>query len=64
MNIKVRNKIIENGVKNLQEFGYPSVNNENILTDMVYKMFFKRQLEENLGQGFDEEINDILNSLK
>lgn len=45
----VREHLIKAGVKNLKEFGYPSVDKENILTDMVYKEFFSRMLEENLG---------------
>jgi hypothetical protein len=63
MNKNIKNKIIENGVKNLEEFGYKSVTTENILTDEVYKMFFKSMLMDNLGQGFDEEINSILEDL-
>jgi hypothetical protein len=48
-NQELRDKLINNGVKNLQEFGYPYVNKNNILTDDVYKMFFKSILESNLG---------------
>lgn len=38
-------KLIEAGIRNLKEFGYPSVNAENILTDEIYKAFFKRMLD-------------------
>ena len=38
-------KLIEAGIRNLKEFGYPLVNAENILTDEIYKAFFARMLE-------------------
>jgi hypothetical protein len=41
----MEDKLIEAGIRNLQEFGYPAVTKENILTDMVYGQFFKRMLE-------------------
>lgn len=53
-------KIIAKGVRNLQEFGYPDVTPENILTDEIYSTFFKSMLEENLGGPFDKEITLIL----
>jgi len=37
-------KLIEAGIRNLKEFGYPSVTEENILTDDIYKAFFERML--------------------
>lgn len=43
---QLRQKLIEAGVKNLKTFGYPSANSENILTDYVYRSFFKPMLEE------------------
>lgn len=42
--------LIEAGVKNLQEFGYPSCNKKNIFTDKIYKAFFKSMLEESKGK--------------
>jgi hypothetical protein len=38
-------QLIRAGVKNLKEFGYPAVDKDNILTDLVYSSFFKRMLE-------------------
>ena len=64
MNQKVVDKIIANGVKNLKEFGYVNCTEEQILTDDVYKMFFENMLKENLGQGFDTEINYLLEKIK
>lgn len=61
--MSVRDKLIAAGVRNLKEYGYPAVDAENILTDEIYSGFFKSMLEDNLGQGFDTEINGLLASL-
>ena len=45
MNKTKREKIISVGVKNLKEFGYPSVTKENILTDYCYKKVFLNSLK-------------------
>lgn len=47
--------LIAAGVRNLREFGYPAVTAANILTDQVYRKFFKAMLEGNLG---DPRFND------
>lgn len=60
----IQKKIIENGVKNLHEFGYPDTTKENILTDFIYSQFFERSLKDNLGYGVDKEINGILDYIK
>jgi hypothetical protein len=39
-------KLIEAGIRNLKDFGYPNVTAENILTDMIYSQLFKRMLEQ------------------
>lgn len=44
--VRIRDGLLAAGVRNLKEFGYPSVNKTNILTDRVYKMFFKKMLED------------------
>jgi hypothetical protein len=64
LNQKVIEKFLDNGVKNLQEFGYPSVTRENIMTDMIYGAFFKRMLNESKGSGFDKEIDYLLSQVK
>ena len=56
----MRDKLIAAGVRNLKEFGYPSVTPENILTDIIYSGFFKSMLEDNLGKGADDAINALL----
>lgn len=47
--------LIAAGVRNLQEFGYGAVTADNIMTDSVYRRFFKAMLEGNLG---DPRFND------
>lgn len=59
----IENKLIEAGVKNLREFGYPDCNADNILTDQIYSAFFKSMLEDNKGHGVDREINALLGRL-
>ncbi|UIS25284.1 hypothetical protein [Erythrobacter phage vB_EliS-L02] len=45
--------LIAAGVRNLKEFGYDSVNVDNITSDMVFAKFFSRMLEDNEGQRDD-----------
>lgn len=59
----IRAKLIAAGVKNLKEFGYPNVDTSNILTDEIYKRFFISMLKDNLGQGVDKQINELLSEL-
>ena len=56
----IRRRLLIAGVRNLQEYGYPSVTVDNILTDYVFAAFFKSMLEDNKGQGADKEINALL----
>ena len=59
----MRDKLIAAGVRNLKEFGYPSVDATNILTDEIYRRFFKSMLKDNLGKGADKDINALLAEL-
>lgn len=63
---KMRNALLQAGVANLKEFGYPSVTTENILTDIVYKEFFKGMLKDNLGHSTeaDTTINQLLKEIE
>lgn len=55
--MNLREKYIKAGVANLKEFGYPSVNAENILTDRLFKMFFRQMLNGNLGDpDYDDKV--------
>ncbi len=60
----VRDMLIKRGVINLREFGYPDCDAKNILTDMIYKKFFESMLNDNLGQGYDKQINALMAELK
>jgi hypothetical protein len=64
-NEQIREHLLKAGVKNLKEFGYSEVTPETILTDEVYKIFFKSMLEDNLGNGkqVDEVINQLLSDV-
>ena len=59
---QIREHLISNGVKNLIEFGYQNISKENILTDEVYRLFFKSMLKDNLGHSdiIDEVINELI----
>lgn len=62
----IQKKLIAGGVRNLQEFGYPSCDETNILTDRIYSRFFEGILKDNIGQhgsAIDKEINAILAAL-
>ena len=56
----IRDKLIVAGVRNLREFGYPSCNDKNIITDFLYKEFFIVMLRDNLGKGYDKQIMALL----
>jgi hypothetical protein len=62
---QIREHLLNAGVNNLIEFGYPEVTTETILTDEVYRMFFKSMLEDNLGneKQVDVIINQILSEM-
>lgn len=42
---QLRDQLISAGVRNLQKYGYPSVDKDNILTDEIYSAFFRSMLE-------------------
>ena len=54
--------LLEAGVRNLKEFGYETVDTENIMTDMIYSKFFRSMLEDNRGHGrhIDEAIDKLI----
>jgi hypothetical protein len=64
-NEQIREHLLKAGLKNLKEFGYPEVTTETILTDEVYKEFFKSMLEDNKGNGkqVDEVIDQLLSEV-
>jgi hypothetical protein len=62
-------KLIANGVLNLQKYGYPDCNKNNILTDLIYSGFFKSMLKETKDdaqgwiQPYKREITEACESL-
>jgi hypothetical protein len=58
----VKKKLIDAGVKNLNKFGYPNCNQDNILTDAIYKQFFAEMLKDNKGHSgeIDKAIDELL----
>lgn len=64
----IRDRLIKAGVKNLKEFGYPDVTENNILEVEVYRIFFERMLkdEENYGKmkRIDRVIETLLEEIK
>lgn len=66
-NSEIKSLLIKAGISNLREFGYPDVNEEEILTDEVYGLFFDNMLKDNLGKSttqVDEVINELIEQIK
>jgi hypothetical protein len=63
---QIQEKLIKAGVKNLKTFGYPQVDDKNILTDMIYSQFFLGMLEDNKGHdsSIDKEIDALIAVIK
>lgn len=59
-NPATKHKLLEAGVRNLREFGYPDVSKLNITTERVFAQFFRSMLEENRGKGADAEIDELV----
>lgn len=56
---ELRTKLLEAGVKNLKEYGYPACTTENIVTDPVYSAFFVSMLEQTKGQHGPAVVAEI-----
>jgi hypothetical protein len=59
--------IINNGITNLKEYGYPNVDKDNIFSDALYSAFFKGMLEDNLStkdKVAKKAITELLNEIK
>jgi len=57
--MKTRDGLIQAGIRNLREFGYPDVNAENILTDRVYSAFFVSMLRDSPAPDARELADEI-----
>ncbi|KXY51229.1 hypothetical protein AT268_32580 [Bacillus cereus] len=61
----VQRKMIKNGVRNLEIFGYSGkVTEENILTHPFFSKYFKKELENCLGEGYDKDIKGLLSIIE
>lgn len=58
----IRKKLIDAGVRNLKEFGYPGVTAENILPDPVYAGFFESMLLDNKGKA-GSDVDKVIDQL-
>lgn len=58
-----KDQLIAAGVRNLKEFGYPDVTRDNILTDMIFRKFFRSMLEGTFGRGADVVVNALLREI-
>jgi hypothetical protein len=60
-----RPRLIASGIRNLKEFGYPAVTEQNILTDAIYSTFFERMLKDNKGhsEAADQAIDGLLDDI-
>jgi hypothetical protein len=58
-----KEKLINAGVRNLKEFGYPSVSKDNITNDEVFASLFRSMLVDNKGMGMDEEIDSLISEI-
>lgn len=59
----IRTRILKRAVLNLKEFGYENCNEDNILTDEVYKIFFKKQLENVQGESKNADVEKVITDL-
>jgi hypothetical protein len=59
---KIRNKLINDAIKDLQRWIFPNVNKINIFTDITYSYFFYKILLKKKGENaqIDEVINELL----
>lgn len=62
----IQNKLIKQAVKKLKMFGFTNVTKDNITTDDVYKLYFRKILLLNLGQNNDTDkvIHELLEKVK
>lgn len=61
MTEKIKQHLLQKWAENLIEFWYSNATSENILTDEIYKEFFKQMLEEN--KWADETIDTVIDEL-
>jgi hypothetical protein len=62
----MRSILIGQGVRKLKLFGFRNVTKENIMNDEVYRLYFERILNSNLGvrAADDETITELIAEIK
>ncbi len=62
---QIKDKLINQAVTRLRNFGFVHVNEDNIVTDEVYSLYFLKILKEMLGENAetDSVINQLLNTI-
>lgn len=53
----LKERLLEAVAANLREFGYPSCTTKNVITDRVYRMFARRQIEDYRDERTDGKNN-------
>jgi hydroxylamine reductase (hybrid-cluster protein) len=60
----IRTKLIQAGIKNLKEFGYPHADESNIFTDMIYSQMFASMLDDESNVGLSRDVDAVREELK
>ena len=47
---RIDQSLIAAGVRNLKEYGYPGINEDNIMTDRIYASFFASMLDDTISK--------------
>ncbi len=64
--LSVKDKLIKQVVTKLRKFGFVHVNENNIIIDEVYRLYFLKILKEGLGENAetDKVINQLLKRIQ
>ena len=64
--LSVKDKLIKQVVTKLRKFGFVHVNENNIIIDEVYRLYFLKILKEGLGESAetDKVINQLLKRIQ
>lgn len=62
----IKETLLKSGVKALKDYGYPDVDTDNIITDLIYSAFFKEMLIGTKGKrsDIDKEVDNLLKEIK
>ena len=63
--LSIKDRLIKQVVKRLRKFGFIHVNEENIATDEVYRIYLLKILNEMLGENSEDDlvINQMLTTI-